>query len=246
MNNSASSHSSVLPVQFIELMNINPDVGRRQRGAGAAPGEHVVDMTPDVGNVPAAHGKHALWPKSGWRHPDGQRVHEASAAVVAPGMADLPAAHAVPVHTDALERPVCALYVPAAQGSHAATRSPVSYVPAAQTAHALWPVAGWRHPAGQLAHAAALVRPVCAWYLPAAQGVIVPSPWQKCPAVQAAEVHDDAPAADATARSTARMFAPSPPIPDCSPSTRFFLKRSDWPMCQPSRRGSFPHLCAEP
>ena len=46
------------------------------------------------------------------------------------------------------------------------------YVPAVQTAHALWPVAAWvDHPAGQLAHAAALVRPVCAWYLPAAQAV---------------------------------------------------------------------------
>jgi hypothetical protein len=28
--------------------------------------------------------------------------------------------------------------------------------------------------------------------------------------------------------------------------TRFVLKRSDWRACQPSRRGSFPHLCAEP
>ena len=33
-------------------------------------------------------------------------------------------------------------------------------------------------PAGQLAHAAALVRPVCAWYVPAGQSLRVRSPGQ--------------------------------------------------------------------
>ena len=79
------------------------------------------------------------------------------------------------------------LYKPAAQVAHAAMRSPVSYVPAAQGSHALWPVAGWRHPAGQLAHA---VWPAASWNVPAAQGSRVPSPGQKCPAAQAAAVHD--------------------------------------------------------
>ena len=49
-------------------------------------------------------------------------VHVASAAVVAPVGRYWPAAHAVPVHAAALERPVCALYVPAAQAC--ARRSP--------------------------------------------------------------------------------------------------------------------------
>ena len=53
-----------------------------------------------------------------------------------------------------------------------AVRSAFAYVPAAQIVHVIPAVAAWvDHPAGQLAHAATLVRPVCAWYLPAAQAV---------------------------------------------------------------------------
>ena len=52
----------------------------------------------------------------------------------APGALDVPAAQAV--HDDALDRPVCVLYVPAAQLVHALDRPVcVLYVPAAQAVH---------------------------------------------------------------------------------------------------------------
>ena len=104
------------------------------------------DDAPGALYVPAAQTAHAVWPVAGWRHPAGQLSH--------------------------LVWPAACWNAPAAQGSHAATRSPVSYVPAAQTAHALWPVAAWvDQPAGQLVPA--LVRLVCASYVPAAQAVFV-------------------------------------------------------------------------
>ena len=57
--------------------------------------------------------------------------------------------------------------------------------------HALLPVADWvDHPAGQIVHAAALDWPVIALYVPAAQGVRVLFPGQKCPAVQEAASHE--------------------------------------------------------
>ena len=57
------------------------------------------------------------------------------------------------------------------------------------------PTEGQYEPTVQLVHAAALERPVCALYVPAAQAYTTPSPGQKCPAAQAAAVHDDAPGA---------------------------------------------------
>ena len=70
--------------------------------------------------------------------------------------------------------PVSSWYAPAAQRSHAPLWPACSwYVPSPQIAHAVWPAADWRHPEGQLWHALALVRPVCALYVPAAQAVFV-------------------------------------------------------------------------
>ena len=77
----------------------------------------------------------------------------------APGVLDVPAAQVV--HAAALDAPVCALYVPAAQGSRAP--SPGQKCPAAQAA---------------AVHAAALERPVCALYVPAAQACTTRSPGQ--------------------------------------------------------------------
>ena len=85
-----------------------------------------------VSYVPAAQIAHALWPVAGWRHPDGQLSH-------------------------ALERPVCALYVPAAQLVHAAAPVCALYVPAGQLVHVA---------------SAAVVAPVGP-YLPAAHAVPV-------------------------------------------------------------------------
>ena len=50
------------------------------------------------------------------------------------------------MHAAALERPVCALYVPAAQGSHAVDESPsASDVPAAHGEHAVAPTQSTVH-----------------------------------------------------------------------------------------------------
>ena len=64
----------------------------------------------------------------------------------------MPAAHAVPVHAAALDRPVWLLNVPAGQLAHA-LRSVFEYLPEAQIAHATLPVVACvDHPVGQAKH----------------------------------------------------------------------------------------------
>ena len=73
--------------------------------------------------VPAAQISHALWPIAVWRHPAGQLVHVASAAVVAPPGPNVPAAHVVPVHDVALVQPA-PLCRPAGQSAQVLHMSP--------------------------------------------------------------------------------------------------------------------------